>query len=91
MGGGNRGLWSLRIPLEHLGAQVFPDMYSLVMAHQALNPQGEILNSTLRGRFVHNVVAFISLAEAAKHYPRIKKGWVEFLGEQPDPAPDRVK
>src|SRR6476661_3260660 len=26
MAGGNRGLWSLRIPLEHLGTRVFPDM-----------------------------------------------------------------
>src|SRR5579875_673551 len=27
MAGGNRGLWSLRIPLEHLGARVYPDMF----------------------------------------------------------------
>ena len=24
MGGGNRGLWALRVPLEHLGARVYP-------------------------------------------------------------------
>jgi NAD(P)H-dependent FMN reductase len=36
MAGGNRGLWSLRIPLEHLGARVYPDMFSLAMAHQHL-------------------------------------------------------
>ena len=35
MVGGNRGLWSLRIPFKHLGARVFPDMFSLVMAHKA--------------------------------------------------------
>jgi chromate reductase len=29
MAGGNRGLWALRIPLEHLGARVYPDMFSL--------------------------------------------------------------
>ena len=40
MAGGNRGLWSLRIPLEHLGARVYPDMFSLAMAHQAFTPQG---------------------------------------------------
>src|SRR5262245_52652463 len=34
MVGGNRGLWSLRVPLEHLGARVFPDMFSLAMAHK---------------------------------------------------------
>jgi NAD(P)H-dependent FMN reductase len=29
--GGNRSLWTLRIPLEHLEARVFPDMFSLAM------------------------------------------------------------
>jgi chromate reductase, NAD(P)H dehydrogenase (quinone) len=28
MVGENRSLWSLRIPLEHLGARVYPDMFS---------------------------------------------------------------
>ena len=36
LAGGNRGLWSLRIPLEHLGARIFPDMFSLAMAHKGL-------------------------------------------------------
>src|SRR6185295_877575 len=36
MAGGNRGLWALRIPLKHLGARMFPDMFSLAMAHKAL-------------------------------------------------------
>jgi chromate reductase len=91
MAGGNRGLWSLRIPLEHLGARVFPDMFSLATAHQALSPAGEILNATLAERFERTVAGFMDLAEAAKHYPCIKKAWVEFLGEQPDPATDRVE
>jgi NAD(P)H-dependent FMN reductase len=29
MGGGNRGLWALRIPFEHLGSRLYPDMFSL--------------------------------------------------------------
>jgi NAD(P)H-dependent FMN reductase len=91
MAGGNRGLWSLRIPLEHLGARVFPDMFSLATAHQALSPTGEIINSMLSSRFVNNVVAFMSLVEAAKHYPCMKKAWVEFLGEQPDAVTDRIE
>jgi NAD(P)H-dependent FMN reductase len=73
MAGGNRGLWSLRIPLEHLGARVFPDMFSLATAHQALSPDGEIINSMLSSRFANNVIAFMSLVEAAKHYPCMKK------------------
>lgn len=36
--GGNRGLWALRIPLEHLGARVYPDMFSLAQAHEAFKP-----------------------------------------------------
>ena len=91
MVGGNRGLWSLRIPLEHLGARVYPDMFSLATAHEALNEAGEIINPTLAGRFTSNLAAFMSLVEAAKHYPCIKKAWVEFLGEQPDSVIDRVE
>ena len=36
MSGGNRGLWALRVPLEHLGADVYPDMFSLAQGHQGL-------------------------------------------------------
>src|SRR5215470_16160880 len=46
MAGGNRGLWSLRVPLEHLGSRVYPDMFSLAMAHEAFTPEGGILNAT---------------------------------------------
>ena len=91
MAGGNRGLWALRVPLEHLGARIFPDMFSLAQAHQALDDGGQIRNPQLRARFEANIVAFRDLVEAAKHYPCIKKGWVEFLGEQPDMATDRVE
>ena len=91
MAGGNRGLWALRVPLEHLGARVFPDMFSLAQAHQALGADGRILNAQLADRFESNVVAFMDLVEAAKHYPCAKKAWVEFLGEQPNPATQRVE
>ena len=79
----------MRAPLEHLGARVFPDMFSLAMAHKAL-AAGEIADDALRGRFETNVQAFLSLAEAAKHYPCIKRAWVEFLGEPPGVGEDRV-
>ena len=90
MAGGNRGLWSLRIPLEHLGARVYPNMFSLAMAHQAFT-NGAIADSTLTKRFEDNIVDFMNLVEASKHYPCIKKAWVEFLGEQPDPVTERVE
>jgi chromate reductase len=91
MGGGNKGLWSLRMPLEHLGANVFPNMFSLAIAHKAFTPEGKIADETLSKRFEDNIVAFMSLVEAAKNYPCIKKAWVEFLGERPDPVIDRVE
>lgn len=91
LAGGNRGLWSLRVPLEHLGTRVFPNMFSLSAAHKALDDEGNIQDSTLAKRFEDNLVAFINLAEAAKHYPCMKKAWVEFLGEKTDDATNRVE
>lgn len=91
MVGGNRGLWALRIPLEHLGARVYPDMFSLAQAHQAFDADGQIASADLGGRFERTIVAFLDLVEAAKHYPCAKKAWVEFLGEHPDPLIDRVE
>lgn len=89
MVGGNRGLWALRVPLEHLGARIYPDMFSLAQAHKAL-VEGDIADAALRSRFGANLQAFLSLAEAAKHYPCMKRAWVEFLGEPPDSEADRV-
>jgi NAD(P)H-dependent FMN reductase len=89
MGGGNRGLWALRMPLEHLGARLYPDMFSLAQAHKAL-VDGNIADAALRERFDKNVQAFLSLAEAVKHYPCIKRAWVEFLGQPPGAGADRV-
>jgi chromate reductase, NAD(P)H dehydrogenase (quinone) len=89
MAGGNRGLWALRMPFEHLGARVYPDMFSLAQAHKALAAD-DIADAALRARFDKNLQAFLSLAEAVKHYPCIKRAWVEFLGEPPVPGADRV-
>jgi hypothetical protein len=47
MVGGNRGLWSLRTPFEHLGARIYPDMLSLAQAHLALDDDGAIANEGL--------------------------------------------
>jgi chromate reductase, NAD(P)H dehydrogenase (quinone) len=84
MTAGNRGLWTLRVPLEHLGARVFPDMFSLAQAHKAFNENGEISNEELNHRFALTIKAFMELAEAAKNYPCAKKKWFEFLGEKTD-------
>jgi len=89
MAGGNRGLWFLRVPLEHLGARIFPDMFSLAAAHKAFAGD-DIADAVLLARFEENVRAFLELAEAAKHYPCIKRAWVEFLGEPPGAPADRI-
>ena len=91
MTGGNRGLWSLRIPLEHLGARVFPDMFSLAQAHKAFDPAGDIDNEQLRLRFDLTIEAFMELAEAAKKYPCAKKAWFEYLGEPTEAITSRAQ
>ena len=91
MVGGNRGLWTLRVPFEHLGARVYPDMFSLAQAHKAFTEEGTIADPPLQERFRANIVNFMDLVEASKHYPCVKRAWVEYLGEQPDPALDRVE
>ena len=87
--GGNRGLWALRVPFEHLGTRIFPDMFSLSAAHKAWAGD-DLADAALRGRFDRTIAAFLSLAEANTHYACIKRAWVEFLGEPPANAADRV-
>jgi chromate reductase, NAD(P)H dehydrogenase (quinone) len=91
MVGGNRGLWALRVPLEHLGARVYPDMFSLAQAHEAFDEDGRLANERLQDRLETTIAGFMDLAEAAKRYPRLKTAWIEFLGERPDPVIDRVE
>jgi NAD(P)H-dependent FMN reductase len=90
MVGGNRGLWALRIPLEHLGARIYPDMFSLAQAHTAFDGD-RLANERLQGRLETTMAGFLNLAEAEKRYPRMKTAWIEFLGERPEPIIDRVE
>jgi NAD(P)H-dependent FMN reductase len=91
MVGGNRGLWALRVPFEHLGARIYPDMFSLAQAHTAFDESGQIADSVLQQRFETNITNFMDQVEASKHYPCVKRAWVEYLGERPEPALDRVQ
>ncbi|HEY8164687.1 MAG TPA: NAD(P)H-dependent oxidoreductase [Gemmatimonadaceae bacterium] len=91
MVGGNRGLWALRVPLEHLGARVYPDMFSLAQAHQAFAGDGKIADGKLQGFFETTIGCFIDLVEATKNYPVLKTQWIEFLGERTTPATERVE
>ncbi len=90
MVGGNRGLWALRVPFEHLGARVYPEMFSVAQAHQAFGDDGRLASDTLQERFETMISGFLDLVEAAKHYPCVKRAWIEFPGQKPDPATDRA-
>ena len=91
MTGGKIGLWALRQPLEHLGARVYPDMFALAQAHHAFDDAGRIADKKLQTWFETTINCFIDLVEASKHYPQLKKQWVEFLGEKPDDQTTRVE
>lgn len=91
MAGGNRGLWALRVPFEHLGSRVYPDMYSLAQANAAFDDRGRIMNAMLQQRLETVIECFMDLVEAATHYRGIKKDWIEFLGERADASIDRVE
>lgn len=91
MVGGNRGLWALRVPLEHLGARVYPDMFSLAQAHKGFGPDGGLADGELAKRLERTIVSFLDLVEAAKHYACAKKAWFEFLGERPDALTARAE
>lgn len=91
MTGGKVGLWALRQPLEHLGARTYPDMFALAQAHHAFDDAGRIADDKLQAWFEMTIECFIDLVEASKHYPHLKKQWVEFLGERPDDETTRVE
>jgi chromate reductase, NAD(P)H dehydrogenase (quinone) len=63
--GGVRGLWALRVPLEGLGAHVYPDMFTLAHADTALTDDDEIEDPGLRRRLVQVVGGFLDLTARA--------------------------
>ena len=60
MVGGNRGLWSLRVPLEALGAFVYPDMFSLALCDQAFDEKEQLKDNKLSKMLEAMLVGFIS-------------------------------
>ncbi len=59
MVGGNRGLWALRMPLEALGAHVYPEMFSLSVAHEAFDAQDMLKNEKLNQDIQRIVKSFV--------------------------------
>jgi hypothetical protein len=66
-------------------------MFSLARAHSAFGDDGRLADPQLQERFETNIRNFIDTVEAHKHYPCVKRAWVEHLGEQPEPVIDRVE
>ncbi|MGW3008232.1 NADPH-dependent FMN reductase [Streptomyces sp. NPDC001219] len=79
--GGNRGLWALRVPLEHLGTRVYPDMFSLAAAHQGFAEDGQLADPALQQRLEETVTAFLHLVEADTRFVCLKRRWYEFPGD----------
>ncbi|WP_223268046.1 NADPH-dependent FMN reductase [Streptosporangium nondiastaticum] len=84
MVGGNRGLWALRVPLEHLGTRVYPDMFSLAKAHEGFTGDGDLSDSGLHARLAEAVTSFLRLVEADTRYVCLRRRWYEFLGDCTD-------
>ncbi|MFF2964064.1 NADPH-dependent FMN reductase [Streptomyces sp. NPDC057963] len=82
--GGNRGLWALRVPLEHLGTRVYPDMFSLANSYQAFAEDGTLIDPGLQQRLSETVAGFLSLVEADVRYVCLERRWYEFLGDRTD-------
>lgn len=60
--GGNRGLWSLRQPLEVMSTYVYPGMFSLASAHEAFTEDGQLKDQALQGRLDAELGQFIAHA-----------------------------
>jgi chromate reductase len=67
--GGNRGLWSLRVPLEMSSALVYPDMFSLASAADAFGSSG-LKDASMQKRLdelVDHFAAFAGRNDPFKH------------------------
>ncbi|MEU8584294.1 NADPH-dependent FMN reductase [Streptomyces abikoensis] len=80
--GGNRGLWALRVPLEHLGTRVYPDMFSLSRSYDSFAEDGSLADPGHQQRLTETVEAFLKLVEADTRYVCLQRRWYEFLGDR---------
>jgi chromate reductase len=62
--GGNRGLWALRVPLEHLGARMYPEMVSVAQADQAFTAEGALIDEKQTRRMHRTIEGFLDLTGA---------------------------
>jgi NAD(P)H-dependent FMN reductase len=62
--GAQRCLWALRVPLEALGAHVYPEMFSLPKADQKFDPAGQLADEELAQQLHAVTRAFLAFAQA---------------------------
>jgi NAD(P)H-dependent FMN reductase len=62
--GGNRGLYALRVPLEHLGVHVYPDMFSLAEADKKLDAAGSLGDPAALERLERMITGYCRAARA---------------------------
>ena len=62
--GAQRALWALRVPLEALGACLYPDMFSLPEADQRLDDQGHLTDDALSARLDDVLDRFVAFVRA---------------------------
>ncbi|WP_206502823.1 NADPH-dependent FMN reductase [Streptomyces chrestomyceticus] len=82
--GGNRGLWALRVPLEHLGTRVYPDMFSLPRAHEGFTEDGRLAHPGAQERLAETVSGFMQLVCADVRFVCLRRRWYEFPGDHSD-------
>jgi NAD(P)H-dependent FMN reductase len=82
--GGNRGLWALRVPLEHLGTRVYPDMFSLPRAHEGFTEDGRLAQPGSQERLAEIISGFVQLVRADVHFVCLQRLWYEFPGDRTD-------
>jgi hypothetical protein len=64
--GGNRGLWALRVPLEHLGANVYPEMFSIPNADDGFTADGRLASPKDAKKLDRMVEGFVALVKKAR-------------------------
>ena len=63
--GGNRGLWSLRQPLEVMGTHVYPSMFSQAQGPKNIG-DGALTDEAQQGRLESQLADFVAFASAAR-------------------------
>ena len=82
---------ALRVPLEHFGARIYSDLFSLARAHNAFDGDGRSSEPQLQEPFETNIRNFIDTAEANKHYRAWSAPGSSTWARQPEPAINRVE